>query len=108
MNKLCYIDPHILRALNKSELRKKVLFHLYKISPNHTYLSELARAVKSDPSNVLGCLRGLGSRYKDNSSLVEMGLVEIIKNNGYTYYRLCEDAREIVEYSKNHYQGYWK
>lgn len=71
------IDPHVIRSLNKSELRKRVLFYLKEIHPNFTYLSELARNVRSDPSNVLGSLKGMGDRYNSNSSLIELGLVEM-------------------------------
>ncbi len=103
---LYYIDPVIIRALNKSDLRRKVLFYLDSIYPNYTYLSEMARAIKSDPSNVLGCLRGMGNRYNGNSSLIELGLVEVIERGGYKYYRLTEYGKEVVKYSRDYYRMY--
>lgn len=105
-NTLYYIDPVIIRALNKSDLRRKVLFHLDIIYPNHTYLSEMARAIKSDPSNVLGCLRGLGNRYNGNSSLIELGLVEYYEKGHYKYYRLTEYGKDVVKYTREYYRIY--
>ncbi|RLI81238.1 hypothetical protein DRP07_07750, partial [Archaeoglobales archaeon] len=35
---LLTLDPHILRSLNKSTLRKRVLLHLSSIYPNYDYL----------------------------------------------------------------------
>ncbi len=97
-----YIDPVIIRALNKSDLRRKVLFYLDAIYPNFTYLSEMARAIKSDPSNVLGCLKGMGNRYNGNSSLIELGLVECVEKGGHKYYRLTEYGKEVVRYSREY------
>lgn len=101
-----YIDPIIVRSLNKSDLRRKVLFYLDSIHPNHTYLSELARAIRSDPANVLGCLRGMGNRYNGNSSLIELGLVEVVERNRFKYYRLTQYGKEVVQYSKDYYKFY--
>ncbi len=99
------IDPHIIRSLNKSELRKRVLFYLKEIYPNFTYLSELARNVRSDPSNVLGSLKGMGDRYNSNSSLVELGLVELKENNDSKYYRLSDYGKKVVDMLEDYYSG---
>ena len=103
INSLFTIDPHILRSLNKSVLRKKVLLHLDAVYPNSDYLASIARVIGSDPSNVLGCLRGMGNRYNGNSSLIELGLVEIIEKDGYKYYRITNLGREVVKYLKEVY-----
>ncbi len=97
------IDPHILRSLNKSVLRKKVLLHLDTVYPNADYLANIARAVGSDPSNVLGCLKGMGNRYNGNSSLIELGLVELVERDGYKYYRITELGKKVVRYMKEVY-----
>ncbi|WP_056934013.1 helix-turn-helix domain-containing protein [Thermococcus barophilus] len=102
------IDPHILRSLHRSELRKKILLYLHDIYPSATYLSEIARVVGSDPSNVRGALVGLGNRYNGESSLVYLGLVEEINNNGFKYYRLTEYGKRIVEHLKEYYKYYRK
>jgi len=103
---LHYVDPIIIRALNKSELRRKVIFYLDSIYPNYAYLSVIARDINSDPSNVLGCLRGLGNRYNGNSSLIELGLVEVTERGGNKYYKLTEYGKEVVGYTKEYYRIY--
>jgi len=103
--KIFLIDPLIIRSLNKSDLRKKILIFLARIYPRYTYLSEIARGVRSDPSNVLGCLKGMGNRYNGNSSLIELGLVEILEKDGYRYYRITDYGNEVAEYIKETYLG---
>ncbi|BAA29633.1 135aa long hypothetical protein [Pyrococcus horikoshii OT3] len=101
------IDPHVLRSLHRSELRRRILQYLYEIYPSATYLSEIARVVGSDPSNVRGALVGLGNRYNGESSLVYLGLVEEIRNNGFKYYRLTEYGKKVVEMLRD-YQAYYR
>ncbi|AEH24923.1 helix-turn-helix domain-containing protein [Pyrococcus yayanosii] len=101
------IDPHVLRSLHRSELRRRILLYLYEIYPSATYLSEIARVVGSDPSNVRGALVGLGNRYNGESSLVYLGLVEEVVNNGFKYYRLTEYGKKVVEMLKD-YQSYYR
>ncbi|ASJ11168.1 transcriptional regulator [Thermococcus sp. P6] len=103
-----YIDPHILRSLHRSDLRRRILMHLYQIYPSATYLSEIARNVGSDPSNVRGALVGLGNRYNGDSSLVYLGLVEEVHNNGFKYYKLTEYGKKVMEYLKTYYPYYKK
>ncbi|ASJ02569.1 transcriptional regulator [Thermococcus profundus] len=102
------IDPQVLRSIHRSELRKRILLYLNEIYPSATYLSEIARVVGSDPSNVRGALVGLGNRYNGESSLVYLGLVEEISNNGFKYYRLTDYGRQVVEYLREYYRYYRK
>ncbi len=94
------IDPHILRSLNKSTLRKRVLLYLDSIYPNADYLSNIARRIGSDASNVLGCLKGMGNRYNGNSSLIELGLVEVKEVDGYKYYKITDLGRKVAKIIK--------
>nr|WP_144433204.1 archaellum operon transcriptional activator EarA family protein [Thermococcus sp. 2319x1] len=100
------IDPHVLRSLHRSELRKRILFYLNEIYPSGTYLSEIARVIRSDPSNVKGALVGMGNRYNGESSLVYLGLVEEVNQDGFRYYRLTEYGKKVVEFLKT-YQTYY-
>jgi len=102
-----FVDPFVIRSINRSELRKRILFYLDQIYPSPTYLSEIARMVKSDPSNVKGALSGLGNRYNGSSSLVSLGLVEIVNDDrGFKYYRLTEYGRRVVKLLKS-YRSYY-
>lgn len=102
------IDPQVLRSVHRSELRKRILMYLNEIYPSATYLSEIARVVGSDPSNVRGALVGLGNRYNIESSLVYLGLVEEVHNNGFKYYRLTDYGRQVVGYLKEYSRYYRK
>ncbi|WP_423792430.1 helix-turn-helix domain-containing protein [Methanocaldococcus indicus] len=98
---IVFLDPMIVRSLNKSKLRKKILYYLYNIYPYGTYLSEISRGVKSDPSNVLGCLKGLNGRYNGHFSLIELGLVECEEKGGIKIYKLTEYGKKVVEVLKD-------
>ncbi|CAD6493421.1 MAG: hypothetical protein DIAAKJNI_00490 [Candidatus Argoarchaeum ethanivorans] len=98
MNSFIYHDPIITRSLRKSRVRIQILSHLSKIYPKMSYPNEIARSAGVAPSNILGGLRGMGNRYNGNSSLVEMGLVEVIETNGDAFYKLTELGKEICEY----------
>ncbi len=91
-------DGNIIRSLNRSELRRKVLFYMLSIHPYRSYLSEISRAVKSDPSNVKGCLEGLGVRYTGEESLVSLGLISIEQTkNGFKYYKVNDEYIEDIK-----------
>jgi predicted transcriptional regulator with HTH domain len=91
-------DGNIIRSLNRSELRRKVLFYLLSIYPYRSYLSEISRAVKSDPSNVKGCLEGLGVRYTGEESLIGLSLVTVEQTkNGFKYYKINNEYMEDIK-----------
>ena len=92
---LVYVSM-IIRSLRKSMVRKKVLLYLYKIYPQPSYLSEISKHIKIDASNVLGALKGMGKRYKKSKSLMELGLVEELKIDGFSYYKLSEKGMRIL------------
>ena len=71
--------PLIIRSLRRSNIRKKIADYLFDISPNGSYTSEIAYNVKTTPTNVIGAIRGMGSRYKAEESLIALEVVEQIK-----------------------------
>ncbi len=101
-----FVDPFVIRSINRSELRKRILLYLAEIHPSSAYLSEIARIVKSDPSNVKGALTGLGNRYNGSSSLVSLGLVEVVNDNGFKYYRLTDYGKRVVQLLKSYHAYY--
>jgi len=46
--------PLVVRALRRSNVRKKIAEYLFDISPNYSYTSEIAYHVRTTPSNVIG------------------------------------------------------
>ena len=68
--------PLVIRALRRSNIRKKIAEYLFDISPSCSYTSEIAYNVKTTPTNVIGAIRGMDSRYKEEESLISLELVE--------------------------------
>ena len=68
--------PFVVRSLRRSNIRKKIAEYLFDISPSCSYTSEIAYNVNTTPTNVIGALRGMGSRYKEDGSLLSLDLVE--------------------------------
>ena len=68
--------PLAMRALRRSNVRKKIAEYLFDISPSCSYTSEIAYNIKTTPTNVIGALRGMGTRYKEEESLLGLDIVE--------------------------------
>ena len=99
--KLEYLDmkrPLVVRALRRSNVRKKIAEYLFDISPSCSYTSEIAYNVKTTPTNVIGALRGMGSRYKEDESLLSLDIVEE-KSAGKNIrlYGLTPFGKEVIE-----------
>ena len=78
------LKPLVIRSLRRSNVRKKIAEYLFDISPSGSYTSEIAYNVKTTPTNVIGAIRGMNSRYRSDESLISLHLVEQInsgKNN---------------------------
>ena len=92
-----YKRPLVIRSLRRSNIRKKIAEYLFEISPSGSYTSEIAYNVKTTPTNVLGAIRGMGTRYKEEESLIALEVVTQIKSsNNVKIYALTEFGREIV------------
>jgi uncharacterized protein len=68
--------PLVIRALRRSNVRKKIAEYLFEISPSSSYTSEIAYNIKTTPTNVIGAIRGMGTRYKEEESLLSLNIVE--------------------------------
>ena len=94
------LKPLIIRSLRRSSVRKKIADYLFEISPSGSYTSEIAYNVKTTPTNVIGAIRGMNSRYRDDESLMSLNLVEQIeggKHRDIKLYRITDFGKEIVE-----------
>ena len=81
-------------------MRKKIADYLFEISPSGSYTSEIAYNVKTTPTNVIGAIRGMNSRYRNDESLISLNLVEQIEGGRHRdikLYRLTDFGKEIVE-----------
>lgn len=68
--------PLAVRALRRSNVRKKIAEYLMDISPNYSYTSEIAYHVRTTPSNVIGAIRGMETRYREEESLLSLDIIE--------------------------------
>lgn len=83
----------IRRALNKSRLRMEIL---HSLNSGDKYLSEIARDIGSQPTNVQGALVGLGIRYAPELSLVSLGLVFQYPYGNRKYYGITDKGRQYL------------
>ena len=93
--------PLALRSLRRSNIRKKVAEYLFDISPSCSYTSEIAYHVKTTPSNVIGAIRGMESRYRKDESLLNLEIV--VQTSGgkdIKLYKLTDFGKEILESMK--------
>jgi len=90
--------PLVVRALRRSNVRKKIAEYLFEISPSSSYTSEIAYNIKTTPTNVIGAIRGMESRYKEDESLLGLGLVEE-KHGGKNIklYALTPFGKDVIE-----------
>ncbi len=90
--------PIAIRALRRSNVRKKIADFLFEISPSCSYTSDIAYNIKTTPTNVIGAIRGMGSRYKVEESLIGLNMVEE-KNCGKNIrlYTLTNFGKDVIE-----------
>jgi len=90
--------PLVIRALRRSSVRRKIAQYLFDISPSSSYTSEIAHHVKTTPTNVIGAIRGMESRYRKEESLLSLNIVEL-KEGGkdIKLYGITPFGREILE-----------
>jgi len=92
------VRPLVIRSLRRSNVRKKIAEYLYDISPSGSYTSEIAYNCKTTPTNVIGAIRGMGTRYKVDESLIGLEIVEQIKSGkDVKIYKLTDLGKEIIE-----------
>ena len=90
--------PLVMRALRRSNIRKKIVEYLFKISPSSSYTSEIAYSVKTTPTNVIGAIRGMQSRYRKEESLIDLNMVEeCTTTNNIKLYKLTSFGTEIIK-----------
>jgi len=92
------LRPLVIRSLRRSNVRKKIADYLFEISPSGSYTSDIAYNVKTTPTNVIGALRGMSSRYKNDESLLSLNIVEQIESGkNVKIYKLTDFGREILQ-----------
>lgn len=91
------LRPLVVRSLRRSNVRKRIADYLFDISPSGSYTSDIAYHVKTTPTNVIGALRGMHSRYKDDESLLGLNIVEqVVSGKNIKIYRLSNFGKEML------------
>jgi len=90
--------PLVIRSLRRSSVRKKIAEYLFDINPSCSYTSEIAYNVKTTPTNVIGAIRGMDSRYREEESLLSLNIVEM-KSGGKNIklYGITPFGKDIIE-----------
>ena len=93
--------PLVIRALRRSNVRKKIAEYLFEISPSYSYTSEIAYNINTTPSNVIGAIRGMEDRYREEESLLGLNIIEM-KEGGkdIKLYGITPFGREVMELFK--------
>jgi predicted transcriptional regulator with HTH domain len=92
------IRPFVIRSLRRSNIRKKIAEYLFDISPSCSYTSEIAYNIKTTPTNVIGAIRGMGTRYKVDESLLNLNIVEEkVSKNNIRLYGITSFGKEVIE-----------
>ncbi len=90
--------PLAFRALRRSNIRKKIAEYLFEISPNYSYTAEIAYHVRTTPSNVIGAIRGMEERYKEDDSLLNLDIVEEKScGNNVRLYGITDFGKEMIK-----------
>jgi len=91
--------PLVVRAMRRSKIRQKIVEYLFDISPSGSYTSEIAYHTKTTPTNVIGALRGMGTRYKKDESLLSLNIIEQVtpEHEDFKLYRITEFGKEIID-----------
>ncbi|DAC72845.1 MAG TPA: hypothetical protein DSN98_02950 [Thermoplasmata archaeon] len=94
--------PLAVRALRRSNVRKKIAEYLFEISPNYSYTAEIAYHVRTTPTNVIGAIRGMEERYKEDESLLNLDIVEEKSaGNNVRLYGITDFGKEMIQSVKN-------
>ncbi len=94
--------PLVVRALRRSNVRKKIAEYLFDISPTYSYTSEIAYHVRTTPSNVIGAIRGMQTRYRVEESLLNLGIIEERScGNNVRLYSITDFGKEMLKTVKD-------
>ena len=95
------LRPLIMRSLRRSSVRKKIAEYLFEISPSGSYTSDIAYNVKTTPTNVIGALRGMNTRYRDDTSLLSLNIVEQVDGGkNVKIYKLTDFGKDLLQSMK--------
>lgn len=88
-------------SLRRSCVRKRITEYLYDIYPDCTYVSDIAFKARTQPihiSNAMGSRGKKSSKYSDEYSLLNLGIIEEIKyKKNQKMYRITDFGIFIIK-----------
>ena len=91
------LRPLIVRSLRRSNVRKRIAEYLFEINPSGSYTSDIAHNIETTPTNVIGAMRGMNSRYREDESLIGLKLVELVDaSKNLKIYKLTDFGKEVI------------
>ena len=91
------LRPIIVRSLRRSNVRKRIAEYLFEINPSGSYTSDIAYNIKTTSTNVIGAMRGMNSRYREDESLIGLKLVELVDaSKNLKIYKLTDFGKEVI------------
>ena len=95
------LRPLVVRSLRRSNVRKRIAEYLFEIKPSGSYTSDIAYNIRTTPTNVIGAMRGMSSRYREDESLISLKLVEQVDaSKNMKIYMLTDFGKDIIESMK--------
>ena len=95
------LRPLIVRSLRRSNVRERIAEYLFEIKPSGSCTSDIAHNAKTNPTNVIGAIRGMGSRYREDESLISLNIVEQVNSSKKPkIYKLTDFGKETIESMK--------
>ena len=95
------LRPLVVRSLRRSNVRKRIAEYLFEIKPSGSYTSDIAYNIRTTPTNVIGAMRGMSSRYREDESLISLKLVEQVDaSKNMKIYKLTDFGKDIIESMK--------
>ena len=95
------LRPLIVRSFRRSNVRKRIAEYLFEIKPSGSYTSDIAYNIKTTPTNVIGAMRGMNSRYREDESLIGLKIVEQVDaSKNLKIYKLTDFGKELIESMK--------
>ena len=102
------LRPLIMRSLRRSSVRKKIAEYLFEISPSGSYTSDIAYNVKTTPTNVIGALRGMNTRYRGDESLLSLNIVEQVDGGkNVKIYKLTDFGKDMLQSMKERRKSFY-
>ena len=97
------VEWRVIYALNRSRVKREILELMSRYPGRIFSLSEIAKYTDNYITTVYGALHGLKGHYRDDLSLISLGLVQFIQyDKGARGYRITDLGVNVISYLIKH------